>query len=56
MEMYSDSCEVKLNLYRSMLCRKMWTDYVISVPGYRTRCIVFPVGYEFNLYMLCRRK
>jgi hypothetical protein len=28
---------------------------VVRVPGY-TRCIVFPVRYELNLYMLCRRK
>jgi hypothetical protein len=29
---------------------------VVGVPGYKTRCIVFPVRYELNLYMLCRRK
>jgi hypothetical protein len=29
---------------------------VVRVPGYRTECIVLPVRYELNLYMLCRRK
>jgi hypothetical protein len=29
---------------------------VVRVPGYRRRCVVLPVRYELNLYMLCRRK
>jgi hypothetical protein len=29
---------------------------VVRVPGCRTECILFPVRYELNLYMLCRRE
>jgi hypothetical protein len=29
---------------------------LVRVPGYRTTCIMFPVRYELNLYMLCRKE
>jgi hypothetical protein len=42
-----------------MLCRRKktapvvyWSEFLAIEQG----CIVFPVGYELNLYMLCRRK
>jgi hypothetical protein len=31
-------------------------DLVVRVPGCRAEMYVFPVRYELNLYMLCRRK
>jgi hypothetical protein len=43
-------------LYRSQCELDRICGPVVRVPGYQRRCIVFPVRYELNLYMLCRRK
>jgi hypothetical protein len=52
-KIYAVEVAVKFKLYLCLIDRLC--GLVVRVPGYRTRCIVFPVKYELNLYMLCRR-
>jgi hypothetical protein len=56
-EMYCVSCEVRTEVicYVEESRPPLWSSGQSSWATER-RCILFPVRYELNLYMLCRRK
>jgi hypothetical protein len=56
-EMYCDSCEVRTEFICYVEGSKppLWSSGQSSWLQIR-RCIVIPVRYELNLYMLCRSK